>query len=646
MTTWEEVGGRDFDYRITQFLLQKAEEKFNKDLSTNARVVSRLSKEARKAKEILSANKEAYIRVESLLPDQDFSTQLTRAEFETMCQDLFEQTILPVRKILAETKVNTSNIDIEVIGGGSRCVKTNEYLSDLFTEVGRHLNGDESALQGAMLYAATSSAGKKSSFIVKDTVNRPINIICDLPDFEPYTLIKAESKRAHKNINVFANDTFNCQLYYDHPESLSTGIPTNIDKFEIYGFPDFSSLNISPDEPQPSVRVRFDIDNRGTISCTEANLRVSVVESNTEQPTVQINMEEQPVEPIEPVTEEEQQHEPTEPEPTPEPEPSPEDSETEQAQEDEQENQEQQEDQDQEEQQEQQDDQEQEQQEAAENVPSVKVRHFDLKLKKYPNVHELTSADIGVSRSRLIELNKQDQQRLRRAEVKNELESYVYATLDFLDNEATQAVSTSEERESFATALQEAGDWLYDDGFDASLEEYEEKLNGLVEVGNAILLRVQEVENRPLAASTFHEWKAVVFSTLETIVEERNVGEEERDDLKNEINQIESWLEEKQEEQSRLAPHEQPAWLSRELTDKMLVQDNTLKRLTKRRIRTPTPTPTPTPESNQPDEEAGSLNFDDIDFANINFDDLPNDTNIDLDDLDVKGEEKPHHEEL
>ena len=600
-TAWEEVGGRDFDHKLTEFLLQKAEEQFQRDLSGNGRVMQRLNKAARKAKEVLSANKEAYVHIESLTNDEDFSTKVSRVEFEEMCSDLFERVMAPIHRVFEQASmVDRDIIDVEVIGGGSRVVKINEYLNDIFTaeRVGRHMNGDESSLSGAMLYAATSSAGKKSSFIVKDTFNRAVGLTCDAPDFEPYTLIKPESRyNAKKNVNFSANDTSTCHFYYEDKDALSSGIPAEINSYEISGFPDFDLLTLAEDEQPPAVRVRCEIDNRGIIDCTEANLRVSiVVEPEPEPEPEEVEAAEatesengEPVEPVESQGTEQAEENENEEENSQEPEPT----------------------------------------EATENVEepaleeevvsSVKLRQFTLKVAKLANPNELPTSAIRDSRSKLLQLNRDDKRRLERAETKNELESYVYATLDFLENESTRGVSTDEERETFASSLLEAGDWLYDDGEDASLEEYQEKLDSLREIGNRIQLRVVEVENRPTASALFHEWKDQAFASLENIIVERNVGEEELEEYITEIRELESWLETKQEEQAALSPYDDPVWTSSELSNKTQVLDSTLKRLLRRRKRTPTPTPTPVIEIDPEAQEEGEANELPFDFDNVNF---------------------------
>ena len=648
VTTWEDVGGRDFDYRLTRFLVEEAEKQFNEDFSNNKRVLARLEKEARKAKEVLSANKEVRVRIESLSNDRDFSTIITRDGFEEMCADLFEKVMKPIHQLFEESVVSLDDVDIEVIGGGSRVTKINQLLSDLFGErVGRHLNGDESALSGALLYAATGTAGKKSAFVVKDTINRDIDISYDLPQQESDSLFhKASRLRTHKNKNVLAMDTFNCNTFYSDSEILSSGVSPKLGSFEISGFPDFTNIELAE---EPTVKVRFDIDARGVISLTEAAIRIdeyveevvpivkevevddnNVIESENEDNIIIEEAEEGEINEDEEENEEGEKDE--------------EEGSTEEGEVIEEEEQEQEEIEE--------ENEEIVEEQEFETQLTTKRRILQLKYTQTENIIELSESDILTSRDVLQKLNHEDEQRLLREATKNELESYVYTMLDALEEEGIKSVTTEDERELFSTGLLEAGDWLYDDGASASLEEYQEKLGALKEVGDRMQLRSSELEMRPAVASAFHEWKDTVLEILSTIVTERNVGEGERDELVQEIRDLEGWLESQQEEQAKKQPFEDPVWISSDLYSRMAELQNTVNRFQKRRIRTPTPTPTPEVIEEEKENFEIPPNFE-FDFNNLNFDlgEEPIDIDSEQQQEELKNEDsendaKPIHEEL
>jgi len=654
-TTWAPVGGRDFDHRLTRLLQQKAEAQFDADFSENQRVMARLRTEARKAKEVLTVNKEARVRIESLHADRDFSSSVTIEELEEACQDLIDRVVDPIRQLVENVRVPLDEVEVEIVGGGSRLVKINTLLTSIFGDrVGRHLNGDEAALQGAMVYAASSSAGKRATVTVRDSINYPVDLIVDLPSIEGSTpLFSASSRlRTHKNKNVLAQDSFSFDIVYPGTEEESEG--SLIGSYEVSGFPNPDTYLLTAEDAEaemPTVKLRFEIDARGLIECTEAAVRIEEAIPST--PTPSPTPEAEPVveEAVEEAAEEAADANATEQENNEEA------TATETAEEDvpaepvEQTDNE---------------DTEEAVLHAAPTPVPTRKRIVPLTVKQTASFKQSNEEDIISGRSLLARLTREDKTRRLREATKNDIESYVYATLDLLEQEEIRAVSTEEELESLANALMEAGDWIYDDGSDASLEEYETKLYGLRSVGDRIVLRSSEAENRPKVSAAFHEWKQLAMDALKDIVTERMVRDEEKQELVSEIEALEQWLEEQQEVQSSLQPHEDPVWLTSDLTEKIMALQKSLGRLQRRRIRTPTPSPTPSPSPSPSAEEPSAEDpLSDVDFDTLNFDNEENEKNEEVPvveteemeedptlgeedpvPLDSEDSKKPAHEEL
>ena len=76
---WDEtLGGREFDLRVAKFFGRLAEIRMGGEegkVLGNKRTMQRLLREAKKAKEVLSANQEAYISIPDLVPDFDFQVR-------------------------------------------------------------------------------------------------------------------------------------------------------------------------------------------------------------------------------------------------------------------------------------------------------------------------------------------------------------------------------------------------------------------------------------------------------------------------------------------------------------------------------------------------------------------------------------------
>ncbi|KAL1750747.1 hsp70-like protein, variant 1 [Schizophyllum commune] len=115
------LGGKDFDNRLVNHLVQEFKRKNKKDLSLlNPRALRRLRTACERAKRTLSSATQISIEIDSLY-ESIFYTSLTRARFEELCQDLFRSTLEPVEKVLRDSKIGKSNVhEIVLVGGSTR----------------------------------------------------------------------------------------------------------------------------------------------------------------------------------------------------------------------------------------------------------------------------------------------------------------------------------------------------------------------------------------------------------------------------------------------------------------------------------------------------------------------------------------------
>ena len=98
------LGGEDFDTRLVQHFIQEFKRKHKKDISGNARSLRRLRTSCEKAKRTLSSSTSASIELDALFEGIDFYSSITRAKFESLCDDLFRGCLNPVEKVLLDSK--------------------------------------------------------------------------------------------------------------------------------------------------------------------------------------------------------------------------------------------------------------------------------------------------------------------------------------------------------------------------------------------------------------------------------------------------------------------------------------------------------------------------------------------------------------
>lgn len=79
----------------------------------------------------------------------------------------------------------------------------------------------------------------------------------------------------------------------------------------------------------------------------------------------------------------------------------------------------------------------------------------------------------------------------------NNLESFVIDAQQKLESEVYKVATTPEDSEKIVKACAEISEWLYEDGFHASAETYEEKLKELNKLTNGLYERVFEHRERP-----------------------------------------------------------------------------------------------------------------------------------------------------
>jgi heat shock 70kDa protein 1/2/6/8 len=153
----DHLGGEDFDSILVKHFADEFQRKFGSDVRSNPRSLCRLRKECEKAKRTLSSTDEASIEIECLHDGVDFSTSITRARFELLCQDLFDSTIEPIQEALDAAGMDKSEIDeVVMVGGSTRIPKIQQLVSEFFERerINYTINPDEAVAHGAAIRAA------------------------------------------------------------------------------------------------------------------------------------------------------------------------------------------------------------------------------------------------------------------------------------------------------------------------------------------------------------------------------------------------------------------------------------------------------------------------------------------------------------
>ena len=170
------LGGDDFDQVIIDWLAGEfASENSGLDLKKDPMALQRLKEAAEKAKIELSNQTSTeinlpYITAVDGIP-RHLVKSLTRAKFEALCDTLFQKSIEPCRKALADAHLSASDIDeVLLVGGSTRIPKIQELVKNFFgKEPNRSVNPDEVVAIGASIQGGVLAGDVKDVLLLDVT---------------------------------------------------------------------------------------------------------------------------------------------------------------------------------------------------------------------------------------------------------------------------------------------------------------------------------------------------------------------------------------------------------------------------------------------------------------------------------------------
>ena len=186
------LGGDDFDSKLVNMCIKKfckAYEIEEAEIRQDKNIKRRLKIQCEKAKKKLSYQMNTSIKIYNFYKDHTLYVDITRDEFDELCEDLYERIKEVLDKVIAESKLSIDELDdIVVVGGSSRIPKIKTILIEKYgaSKIRDKLNPDE-----AVAIGATWQAHK----IIKS--NKDINII----DITPFSLGVATKNKNPKDID-------------------------------------------------------------------------------------------------------------------------------------------------------------------------------------------------------------------------------------------------------------------------------------------------------------------------------------------------------------------------------------------------------------------------------------------------------------
>ena len=261
------LGGDDFDKILIDHIADEFKKDQGVDLRKDTQALQRLKEAAEKAKIELSSSTEAeinlpYVTVKDNQP-LHLVQKLTRAKFESLVDELIQNSFQPVRDALKDAKVKVTDIEeVILVGGMTRVPKIIEEVKKFFgKDPNRSVNPDEVVAIGAAIQAGILSGEAKDVVLLDVT---PLTLGVETLGGVTTPLITRNTTVPTSKSEVFSTAGDNqtqVQIHVLQGERPMAADNKSLGTFTLEGIP-------PAPRGVPQVEVTFDLDANGLLKVT------------------------------------------------------------------------------------------------------------------------------------------------------------------------------------------------------------------------------------------------------------------------------------------------------------------------------------------------------------------------------------------
>ncbi|WQU91142.1 molecular chaperone DnaK [Helicobacter pylori] len=266
------LGGDDFDNRVIDFLAAEFKSETGIEIKNDVMALQRLKEAAENAKKELSSAMETEINLPFITADatgpKHLVKKLTRAKFESLTEDLVEETISKIESVIKDAGLTKNEIsEVVMVGGSTRIPKVQEKVKAFINkELNKSVNPDEVVAVGASIQGGVLKGDVKDVLLLDvtplslgiETLGGVMTKVIDrgttIPAKKSQVFSTAEDNQPAVSIMVLQGER---ELARDNK---------SLGKFDLQG--------IAP-APRgvPQIEVTFDIDANGilTVSAQDKN---------------------------------------------------------------------------------------------------------------------------------------------------------------------------------------------------------------------------------------------------------------------------------------------------------------------------------------------------------------------------------------